>query len=496
MNRHMTKLFRHARRRIRAAWLVAFTQDRGHIAVGLAIAIAAIGWVFPWSWPERAALVGLSGCAVAALGWTVIQRLPDPQVARALDRSLDTDDALVTSLQFAPTDPFGAAIHARAQSFADSDVTEAMRLPWRQRKVTLLAFLLVVLLAVIVVRNPQDESRDELAREQDRIDELATSLEADAQALRSSDNAASSELADQLLEAASALRAAENADDAADRLEQAQDDLLRTLDADALTQRGAVTGLERALDAEAFPGAASPVSASASDRLSTLAESVSQISEQERGQLASRLQALADAQATGSFDTAEALSEAAAAIDAGDLSAAEEALREASAAAASAAEVAAQTSAVADAAANAASAAAELRQPESGETADSGDGGQGQGGQGQGGQGDPGETPAGTNPNSSDGDGATNSGDADLPANAELELVGVDGANSGNGSGAAVEAPTPNQNDSAATQVDLEPFRAELARRTDDVVLATTNISDSDAATIAEYFNQLTDETP
>lgn len=333
--------------------------------VGAAVLLAAIGWIFPWVWPEPAALGLVAVCVVAALAWSALQRLPDPVVARAIDRSLQTDDALIAALQFAPTEPYGPEIHARAQTFADEDVKAAMPIRWRRRRLLVIGVLAGLLVAAVLIRNPQDSAREQAAAEQAQIDELSDVLEERAETVRDSGIDGADALADELAAAADSLRDADNAEEAAAALDQAQQDLLRGLDADELAQRGAVVGLQRALDSQPFPGSAAVAGAegtgSVSAQLGSLAGSLAEISEQEQGELATRLGALAETQTVGDPETAEALADAAIAQAEGDLEAAEEALRAAGDTAQAAADAAAETAAIAQAAAEAAEAADEFR---------------------------------------------------------------------------------------------------------------------------------------
>ena len=499
MNERWGKLFRRARLRIRAAWLAAVAQDRGAIVLGAAVVLAMVGWILPWTWTEQAALGVIVVSVGAAMVWALLQRLPDPVIARALDRSLHTEDAFVSALQFAPTDTFGSAIHDRAASFADADVKTAMPMPWRPKKVAVLGVLLAVLLIALVVRNPQDARREEVAQERERVDELASSLEQEAQALRESNDPSSAALALELASVAQSLREVEDVEAAAVRLDEAQDDLLLTLDADALAQRGAVQGLERALDAQPFPGATTVSEASASTQLASLAGSLEQVSDQERDAVARRLAELASSQSAGDSETAAALNAAAEAIEAGDLAAAAVALESASESAARAAEGADETAAVAAAAADAGRAAADLRDPQP-DAAESGESGSG-GGEGQG-QGVGDEAPSGRPPSNASDEGETGEptevGEVELPTDSEVDQVGLDSVSTGDGArGVTIDDQAPNTSAGIdAEPIDLEPFQSVIVERLGDVPDASTNISVTEATTVADYFDQLTEETP
>lgn len=498
LSSELKPLFRRGRRRMRTLWLSAIAQERGAYVLAAAIFIAAVGWLLPWTWPEPTAMVVVAVAAAGTLCWALFQRLPNSVVARAIDRSLATENALATALQFEAPAPFGREIHERAKSFSERNLNVAMPVPVRPRKVAILAALAVLLLAVVVIRNPQDARREETERESERVQEIADSLGAEADALRASADPGLAAVADQLDELAASLPQAEDVETAAALLEQAQEDLLLTLDADALAQRGAVQGLERSLDAQPFPGATPSDDSSASDQLASLADSLGELDEQDQVGLTSQLQDLADAQSVGDPDTASALEEAAEAITAGDLSAAEDALRSAAEAAETALESAAETSAVAAAAADAAQAAADLRQDEPGTAVDdeSGEAEQGQvEGQGQ----EAGEgTPSGAPPAGIDSSGDTASTDAEPSPDAELDQIQVDSVTDGSDpTGAVLDSPSSEigQDSDTDVPVDLDALRAELAQRPNEIPDTATNISGSEAATVASYFNELTEET-
>ena len=216
-------VFGRARRRLRAVWLTATTSELGPWVAGAAALVALIGWVRPWSWPETVALGVLAAGFVVAIVGAVVLRLPDPVVARALDRGLDTDDAFVTALQFAPTDAFGPRVHARAESFAGADVGTAMPLPWKPKAWALLAALVTIVVLLVVLRNPQDEVRERLAADQARIAEVADDFEERAAELDGLGSEEADALAEELRALAESLREADDVDAAVEALEGTQD---------------------------------------------------------------------------------------------------------------------------------------------------------------------------------------------------------------------------------------------------------------------------------
>lgn len=477
-------------------WFMAVAQDRGVRVLAISIVLAAIGWILPWTWTEPAAIAVFAVAVGGAVLWALLKRIPNPAVARALDRRFETEDALTTALQFSPTEPFGEAIHERANAHADGDVRAAFPLRWRPRRMTLLAVLLLVFLVLVATANPQDDRRAEIAAEEQRLEELAQDFNDEADELREAQDEASQALAEALDEAAEAIRTTGDTDLAAAGLDQAQTDLLRTLDAESLAQRAAVVGLERSLDNEPFPGFdATQTAASPADQLSSIADSLTELSEAQQAALANQLGRLADAQDLGDPATAEALRGAEEALIRGDVISAARELEEASQAAGVATEAAGEANAVADAAAAAAQSAQDIRDPDTageggtdGATPGAGGGQSDSSGSGGGSGAPDGAPPAATDTGAE--------ADQNQPIG-EVEQVDVDSIVSGDGSGSTVSDDrviTPAAGGAAAVLVDSLP--SEFSQQAVESLDGSTNISGNEAATVANYFDLLIEDTP
>ena len=508
-------LLQRGSRRLRTIWLAATATMTAPWIALLAILVALVGWVRPWSWPEPVALAVLVIGVVAIAVGTMLLRLPRHTVAVALDRGLDTDDALVTALQFAPTDPFGDRVHARAGNYVDAPLEDALPMPWRLRPWMIVAVLLAGLIALIVVQNPQDDVRTRLAEEQEQIDALADEFEQRAEDIEAEDlGETGDQLAEELRALAEALREADDLDAAIDELDSTQEDLLRSLDSQDLAQRAAAEGLERTLENNPLGAGAG-----AAEQLASLADSLSDLSAEERAELAERLEQLAETQSEGDPETAEALQDAAEALQQGDAAAAAAALNQASGSAAAAAGQAAASGEV-SAAATAAGQASDVLQQAPGRgprqkvrvraTARVRVTGQGQG-QGQGhGQGQPGGNPTGgTGADATGNQPSGQGGQADVdgsgkqtdgpqaPApdtpvlipnspsdtsSADVDVTGdtsVDTGERGQGSTSSGTATVP-----------LESIANEYADRATEA-LDGTNISPSEADAVTNFFDSL-----
>ncbi len=520
-------LFARARRRLRTIWVVA-TSSAYAPWVGLAaLLVALIGWVRPWSWPEPVALGLLIVSVVALLVGAFALRLPSPAVARALDRGLETDDALITALQFAPTDAFGPRVHARANQYAHTPVDEALPVPWRPQPLMIAAGLALAAVAAIVFTNPQDSVREQLAADQQAIEELAEEFEELAEELETAPDATAETdaIAEQLAALAEALRESDDLETATDELTETQEELLRSIDADDLSQRAASQGLERTLSANPLADGGD-----AAAQLEALSAGLGELTEEERAALAERLEELAETQAAGDAETAEALAEAAEALAAGDAQAAQAALAAASASASNAAAGAAATAQAQAAAAAAGQAADGLADRAEGQGEGQGQGqgegqgqGQGQGegegqgegqgegeGQGQGqGQGEGGAgggmNATGNNPSGRgqqaavDGSGNQGEGPAAPPPDTPV-LIPRDGESDTSDAQVDVSGEGVSETDqrvagttgSGVSQVPLESIANDYANRATEA-LDGTNISSSEASNVKNYFDALTD---
>jgi len=87
-------------RRIRVAFAIAATGRGLPIVGATALALVMAARLVSWSWFQPSAVVVVVGGAVV-LGWAVVRVNVTPAMAaRAADRSLGTNDALSTALQF------------------------------------------------------------------------------------------------------------------------------------------------------------------------------------------------------------------------------------------------------------------------------------------------------------------------------------------------------------------------------------------------------------
>jgi hypothetical protein len=374
----LERFLRRMAHRLRLVWAVATASWVAPATAVIALVLVAVGRLVPWRWPEPAALVVVGTVLAGIAGWALVQRLPAPAVARAADRGLSTGDSFGAALQFQDLDgPFGERIRQRAETLAaGASADEAAPIEPNGRRWALAAVVGATALLLGFAPNPQDDVRAEQARtealilaEADRIDEEADALAGDS---------ATEALAAELQALADELRDTDDLDEARRALQAAQDALDARQPNDLASRRAAVEGLERGL-------AERPLAAgggAAAEQLEALGEELDGLSAEEQAALAERLEDLAATQEAGNPETAAALAEAAAALQAGDTAGAAAALAGAAVAQAAAGEALRGQLAAGQAAGQLGQAAAVLSRAATGQSAGAG---QGQGaGEGEG----------------------------------------------------------------------------------------------------------------
>ena len=493
-NDEFRHLLRRGRRRIRFVWVTATSTQFGPYVAGLAVLLAAAGWLRPWFWPEPAAIAALGVGAAILFVTALVMRLPDPVVARSLDKGLKTSDALIGALEVPAGGPFAESVRLRANGFAGQNLKAAMPVQLRWKPWLTSAALLVLLAGLIVVGNPQDSRRDELLAEQVAIDDAADEIEKLADELNElPKDQVDQATIDKLNALAEEIRKTDDVDDAAEALEEAQEELLRELGSDELSERAASDGLEQTLEQN-------PVAEgqTAAEQLEAAAKSVDELSEQEKQDLADRLDDLADTQQDGDPQTSEALAEAAEALRSGDDPAAAEALEEAGEAAAETATSVSKGKTSEQAAGAVGDQARQLRPEDSPASEAPNDAdqlasqapgqtpGEGQS-PGEGGAQVPGGNQPGSGPGS-DEDGPT----VLIPDGGDSTVLGADGEQTGSGAvdkNQKVNGPTG----SGTVEVPLSEVANDFAEQAGEAV-DRSSLSPSEAETIERYFQALQEQ--
>lgn len=298
---------------------------------------------------------------------------------------------------------------------------------------------------------------------------------------------------DKLNALAEEVRKSDDAQDAAAALEEAQTELLRELGSDELSERAASDGLEQTLEQNPVaPGE------TAAEQLAAAADAVDELTDQQKRDLADRLDDLAETQQDGDPQTAEALADAAEALRNGDDAAAAQALDEAGAAAAQTAGSVTQGKNTEAAAGEVGNQARALR-PEDSPANQAPDDDPQFAGQAPGQTPDQGQTP-GQTPGQSGGPGggqlpgsAPGSGEDGptvlIPEGGDSTILGADGEQTG--SGAVDRNQRVNGSTGSGTvRVPLSEVANEFADQAGDAV-DRSSLAPSEAATVERYFEAL-----
>jgi hypothetical protein len=370
-------------RRLKLAWGFATGQALGPLVAVLALAAVGFGFLAPVWWAEPLAIGMGAAAAVAVFVWAVLLRVPEPVAARAADRGMATKDAFATALQVRESDSeLAPYVVRRAEGLAaGARADEAVPMPVKRRRLLATGLVAAAALGLGFVPNHQDDVRARRAAEHAAIDDIVDDLRDQAAALADDPSATDAQKAEAeaLEQLAEELSHTDSLEEAQQRLEQAEAEMTADVSSALEAQRAAAVGLERSLATQPLPGASADQSAS--EQLKAAADGLDGMSAEDQAALAQQLEQLATGQEVANPDLAAALSDAAAALQAGDTAGARAALGEAAAAQdAASASVAAQDAA-ADGAARVGDAQAQLDQQASGEA--SGDPSKGQQGQGQ-----------------------------------------------------------------------------------------------------------------
>ena len=252
----LARVFAAARRRLRAAWILATGELTLPVIGAAALGLVLVGWLIPWRWPEPAALVVSVGSALLVVGYGLLFRVSDFKVARALDRGLDSHDAVTSALEVDPASPFSARMYQQVDGLTTADASNAIKLRFNYKPFLLGGVLLVAAVVFAVVRNPADDDRDRLAREQLAIEEVGEDVEALAEQL--AEDPATAELAEDLEALAADVSRADDLSEALEKLEQSTAELEARTDAESLSKRAASLGLSRTLAANPVPASGPP----------------------------------------------------------------------------------------------------------------------------------------------------------------------------------------------------------------------------------------------
>ncbi len=314
---------------MRLAWLTA-TAQRYAPYVGLAIvATMAADWMTSFDRGLAVSAGILAGFLLALVLRAAILRITPWDAARAAERGLGARDALTTALEFTDdADPVHRLIQERAERLAGESRASAA-IPIRADGSRLRQLAMAGALALVIGLLPPLGSTPAMSSDLDAaLDEEADRIETIVEAVEETDVDTADEIGEELRNLAQELRNAETLEQALQSIEDAESRLGEQVDPSFLSQKAAVQGLARDL---ALRPLAEDAPLDAGSQFSELAESLGSLSEPETAALADRLADLAESQSAGNSELSTQLSEAARALEDGDLSEAARALEQAAA---------------------------------------------------------------------------------------------------------------------------------------------------------------------
>jgi hypothetical protein len=318
-------LVRRARRRMRVNRALGVAGWALPLAGGAALSWAVISRAVVLPEVDRWVGIALVCAVVGAVVAAAVVKIPAVWAAWAADTWLASRDRFATAVELAGAGPV-AGLAARQVATAERDAAGVQRFPTGPRiPVRLLAggaAAALVAAALGSLPNPQDAVRAARAAERAAVAAQAEALREKAAALR--EETAQQDLAERLEQLAAELER-QSIEGAVEQLAEERADLAALTDPSEPSQRTALAGLDRELDAHPLaPGA------SVAEQLESLANQLEQGTRAANEGLAERLRDLQQALAEGAPEVAEALGQAAEAAAAGEGSPSAEALREAS----------------------------------------------------------------------------------------------------------------------------------------------------------------------
>ena len=329
MNESQSGFLRRIRVRMRLVWLTATAQRYGPY-VGLAIVVTmAVDWMTSFERGFEVSAGILTAFLLALVLRAAILRITPWDAARAAERGLGARDALTTALEFADdADPVHRLIQERAERLAGESRASAA-IPIRADGSRLRQLAMAGALALVIGLLPPLGSTPAMSSDlEGALDDEAERIETIADAVAETDVDTADEISEELRNLARELRSAESLEQALQSIEDAESRLGEQVDPSFLSQKAAVQGLARDL---ALRPLAEDAPLDAGSQFSELAESLDSLSEPERAALADRLSDLAESQSAGNSELSTQLSEAARAVEEGNMSDAARALKQAAA---------------------------------------------------------------------------------------------------------------------------------------------------------------------
>ncbi len=321
--------------RLRLADTLQIASRTLWIAAAIALLAQVVGRIFPFEYLSVFTIAPFILWVLFALGYLVFRPLPPMRVARRLDTALALNERLATALELDGNDQQPILALQQADARQRAAELQPNMLPLRiDRQRILAAFLmLVAVVALLLLPNPQDAVLAERAAVRQQIQETIAEIEQLEAQVAESPNLSPADreaLQRQLRELREQLeRNPGDREQALADISTAETQLRDELQQGADAQRAALEQLSRRLDSMAGDSERQPDATRAADSLENLSEQVAQLPAEEQQQLADELARQAGQMQQSNPQLAQSLNEAADALQRGDTAAAEQALNQA-----------------------------------------------------------------------------------------------------------------------------------------------------------------------
>jgi hypothetical protein len=323
--------------RLRLRDTLWFASSTLWLAAVLSLAAQLAGRLHPIPGLLWISLAPLALWILIVIGYLMVRPLPPIRVAQRIDTLLDARERLATALELgqrAEQTPLVELQQRDAYAFATTLKPRLVPLEINHRPLMIALALVAVVVALIVLPNPQNQVLAERAAIREATQQAAAQIEQLRQEIAQNQNLSPEERAALDRELAELQQRLEqnpgNREEALADLSTTEARLQQRLSSDGEAQRAALEQLARNLQAsEGQQQSSRPTLEQAEATLQQLAQQIERMTPEERAQLAEQLRQEAQQLQQSAPQTAQALQQAADALQQNDLQQAQQALEQA-----------------------------------------------------------------------------------------------------------------------------------------------------------------------
>lgn len=334
---HLQRRLRPMALRLRLRDTLWFASSTLWLAAVLSLAAQLAGRLHPIPGLLWISLAPLALWILIVIGYLMVRPLPPIRVAQRIDTLLDARERLATALELgqrAEQTPLVELQQRDAYAFATTLKPRLVPLEINHRPLMIALALVAVVVALIVLPNPQNQVLAERAAIREATQQAAAQIEQLRQEIAQNQNLSPEERAALDRELAELQQRLEqnpgNREEALADLSTTEARLQQRLSSDGEAQRAALEQLARNLQAsEGQQQSSRPTLEQAEATLQQLAQQIERMTPEERAQLAEQLRQEAQQLQQSAPQTAQALQQAADALQQNDLQQAQQALEQA-----------------------------------------------------------------------------------------------------------------------------------------------------------------------